>query len=108
VNDTVVQALLVGLFALTCGLLALAWMGRRLGLAAAMLFGVAVSVWLLAVVAIASGFRGADDFAACGDDCSSYHYSVVIGVLAPPLLIALAAFAGLVVLEQRRRARRSQ
>ena len=107
-NDTVVQVLLVGLFALACGLLALAWMRRRLVVAAAALFGVAVAVWVLAVVAIASGFRGADDFAACGDDCNGFHYSVVIGVLAPPLLIALAAFAGLVVLEQRRRARRSQ
>jgi hypothetical protein len=107
-NDALVQVLLVALFSLTCGLLALAWMWRRLALAATILFTVALAVWLLDFAAISSGFRGADGFVECRDECSSVHYSVVVGFLAPPLLIALAAFAGVVVLEQRRRARRAQ
>ncbi len=107
-NDVLVQVLLVVLFALACGALALAWMQRRLALAAVILFAAALCVWVLAFAAIASGFRGADDIVACGDECTSLHYSVVVGLLAPPLLIALAAFGGIVVLEQRRRARRLQ
>jgi hypothetical protein len=108
VNDAVVQVVLVGLFGLVCGALALAWMLRRLALASAILFAVALAVWVLDFAAIAAGVGGADGFVACGDDCTSWHYSVVVGFLAPPLLIALAAAAGIVVLEQRRRARRSQ
>jgi hypothetical protein len=108
VNDIVVQLVLVGLFALACGALALSWMWRRLGLAAAVLFSLALGVWVLDFVAIAAGVGGADEFLECGGDCSGFHYSVVVGFLAPPLLIALAAFAGIVVLEQRRRARRVQ
>ena len=107
-NDTVVQLVLVGVFALACGALALAWMQRRLGLAAAVLFSLALAVWVLDFAAIAAGVGGADDFLDCGDDCSSFHYSVVVGFLAPPLLIALASLAGIVVLEQRRRARRAR
>jgi hypothetical protein len=107
-NDGLVQVLLVGLFALTCGALSLAWMRRRLGLAAAVLFSVALAVWVLDFAAIAAGFHGADGFVACRDECTGVHYSVVVGFLAPPLLIALAALAGIVALEQRRRARRAQ
>jgi hypothetical protein len=107
-NDGLVQVVLVVVFALTCGLLSLAWMARRLGLAAAVLFSVALSVWVLDFAAIASGFGGADGFVECRDECTGVHYSVVVAFLAPPLLIALAAFAGLVVIEQRRRARRAQ
>ncbi len=107
-NDTVVQVLLVGLFALTCGLLTLAWMRQRLVLAAVALLAFAFTVWVIDFVIIVSGYRGADDFIECADECSGFHYSVVVGFLAPPLLIALAAFAGIVALEQRRRARRAR
>ena len=105
-NDAVIQVLLVALFALSCGLLTLAWMRRRLVLAATVLFAVALAVWVLDFLVIVSGFGGADGFVECAGECTSFHYSVVVGFLAPPLLIALAAFAGIVVLEQRRRARR--
>jgi hypothetical protein len=108
VNDTVIQVLLVALFALSCGLLTLAWMRQRLVLAATVLFAVALAVWVLDFLVIVSGFRGADDFVECAGECTSFHYSVVVGFLAPPLLIALAALAGIVVLEQRRRARRTR
>jgi hypothetical protein len=56
--------------------------------------------------AMLAGFGDADGFAACAEDCTGFHYTVVVGFLAPPLLISLAAFAGIVALEQRRRARR--
>ena len=105
-NDALVQVLLVGLFALACGLLTLAWMRQRLVLAAAALLAFALAVWVVDFLVIVSGFRGADDFVDCADECSGFHYSVVVGFLAPPLLIALAALAGIVALEQRRRARR--
>jgi formate hydrogenlyase subunit 3/multisubunit Na+/H+ antiporter MnhD subunit len=108
VNDAVVQVLLVGLFALSCGLLTLAWMRRRLALAAAVLLALALGVWVIDFFLIVSGYRGADDFIECGGECSGFHYSVVVGFLAPPLLIALAALAGIVALEERRRARRAR
>ncbi len=107
-NDTVVQVVLVGLFALTCGLLTLAWMRQRLVLAAVALLAFAFAVWVIDFLLIASGYRGADDFVECADECSGLHYSVVVGFLAPPLLIALAALAGIIALEQRRRARRAR
>ena len=107
-NDTVVQVLLVGLFALSCGLLTLAWMRQRLALAAAVLLALALAVWVIDFFIVVSGYRGADDFIECGGECSGYHYSVVVGFLAPPLLIALAALGGIVALEQRRRARRAR
>jgi hypothetical protein len=108
VNGVFVQVALVGLFALSCGVLFLSWRQRRLGLAATVLLGVALVVWVVDFAAIASGFRDADRFVVCTEDCTGVHYSVVVGFLAPPLLIALAAGAGIVALEQRRRARRAQ
>jgi hypothetical protein len=108
VNDTVVQVLLVALFALSCGLLTLAWMRKRLALAAAALLAIALGIWVIDFFVIVSGYRGADDFIECGDDCTGFHYSVVVGFLVPPLLIALAALGGIVALEQRRRARRAR
>jgi hypothetical protein len=108
VNDGVVQVLLVGLFALSCGLLTLAWMRQRLALAAAVLLALALTVWVIDFLIIVSGYRGADDFIECGGECSGFHYSVVVGFLAPPLLIALAALGGIVALEQRRRERRAR
>jgi hypothetical protein len=108
VNDTLVQLIVVGLFALSCGALALAWMRRRLGLGAAVLLSGSLVVWILDFAAILSGFGGADTFVVCTEECTGVHYSVVVGFLAPPLLIALSAAAAIVALEQRRRARRAQ
>ena len=107
-NDAIVQVLVVVMFALACGALTLAWVQRRLALGAAVLFTAAAVVWGVDVLLITSGFAGADEFAVCMEDCNGVHYSVVVGVLAPPLLISLAALAGIVVLEQRRRERRSR
>ena len=107
-NDALVQVLLIALFALSCGALSLAWMQRRLGLAAGILFGIALTVWVVDFAVIAAGVGDADSFAACTEECSGVHYSVVVGFLAPPLLIALASVAGIVAIEQRRRARRAQ
>jgi hypothetical protein len=108
VNGTLVQVLVVALFALSCGALMVAWMQRRLELAAGVLLGVALVVWVIDFAAIVTGFGDADSFVVCTEDCGGVHYSVVIGFLAPPLLMALAAFAGIVALEQRRRAKRAQ
>jgi hypothetical protein len=108
VNDAVVQVLLVALFALSCGFLTLAWMRQRLALAAAVLLASAFGVWMVDMLIIASGYRNADDFIECGDDCTGFHYSVVVAFLAPPLLVALASLAGIVVIAQRRRARRAR
>ena len=107
-NDALVQVLLVALFALSCGALSLAWMQRRLGLAAAILFGVALAVWVRRLRRDRRGRRRRGRLRRLTEECSGVHYSVVVGFLAPPLLIALASFAGIVALEQRRRARRAQ
>jgi len=103
----IVQIAIVALFALTCGMLAAAWMRGRLGTAAIALFVVAVAVWIAAFVAITSEFRGANDFATCGDDCRPIHYVSAVAFIAPPLLIALAALGMLVSRGLRWRARRS-
>ena len=103
----IVQVVIVALFALTCGALAAAWMRGRLGTAALALFAVAVVVWIAAFAAIASEFRGVNDFATCGDDCRAAHYVAAVAFIAPPLLISLAAFAMLVSRGLRWRARRS-
>ena len=93
------------LFVLVCGLLAGAWARRRLGTAAAAVFVAAVVVWVVDFAAISSGYRDADGFFDCGADCTGVHFSTAVGFLAPPLLIAMAALAALVLLVQRRRAR---
>jgi hypothetical protein len=103
----IVQVVIVALFALTCGLLAVAWMRGRLGTAALLLFAVAVAVWIAAFVAIASEFRDANNFATCGDDCRAVHYVSAVAFVAPPLFISLAALAMLVSRGLRWRARRS-
>jgi hypothetical protein len=103
----IVQVVIVALFALTCGVLAAAWMRGRLGTAALVLFAVAVVVWIAAFAAITSEFRGASDFATCGDDCHAVHYVSAVAFIAPPLLISLAALAMLVSRGLRWRARRS-
>ena len=106
-STSVVQLLVVAIFALACGALALAWMGGRLGTAALVLFAVCVAVWIGAFVGIAKGFRGADEFATCLDDCGPIHYVSAVAFIAPPLLIALAALAMLVSRGQRWRTRRA-
>ena len=103
----IVQVMIVALFALCCGVLAAAWMRGRLGAAALVLFAVAVVVWIAAFAAITSEFRGANDFATCGDECRAIHYVSAVAFIAPPLLISLAALAMLVSRGLRWRARRS-
>jgi hypothetical protein len=103
----VVQVVVVALFALTCGVLAAAWMRGRLGTAAIALFVSALVVWVIAFAAIASEFRDANGFATCVADCSTVHYVSAVAFLAPPLLIALSAFAMLVARGSRWRLRRS-
>ena len=93
------------LILLVCGLLAAAWAWGRLGTAAVVLFVVAAGVWVLDFAAISSDYRDADGFFDCGDQCTGMHFSTAVGFLAPPLLIALSAFAALIMLLQRRRAR---
>jgi hypothetical protein len=92
----VVQVVIVALFALTCGALAAAWMRGRLGLAAIVLFVAAIVVWAAAFVAITQDFRGANNFASCGSDCTAVQYVSAVAFIVPPLLISLAALAMLV------------
>jgi hypothetical protein len=101
-----VQVVVVGLFALTCGALTLAWIRGRLGAAAIALFVIALTAWVAAFAAIVTEYREANNFASCETDCSTVHYVSAIAFLAPPLLIALAALAMLVTRGSRWRARR--
>jgi hypothetical protein len=107
VSTWAVQVVVVALFALTCGALTIAWMRRRLGIAAIALFLVALVVWIAAFVAIVSEYREANNFATCDSDCGAVQYTTAIAFLAPPLLIALAALAMLVTRGTRWRARRA-
>jgi hypothetical protein len=103
----VVQVAVVALFALTCGLLAAAWLKSRLGIAAIALLVVAVFVWAAAFAAIATGFHDANDFATCGSECGAGHYVSAVAFVAPPLLISLAALGMLVARGSRWHARRT-
>lgn len=103
----VVQVVIVGLFALACGGLAAAWLRGRLGVASIVLLAASLIVWVAAFIAIASEFRGANDFATCGDACGSIHYVSAVAFIAPPLLMSLAALAMLVTRGSRWRARRA-
>jgi hypothetical protein len=103
----IVQVVIVALFALACGGLAVAWMRGRLGTAALVLFVIALLVWIAAFVAISREFRGTNDFATCSEECGAIHYLSAVAFVAPPLMIALAAFAMLVARGLRWRARRS-
>ena len=103
----VVQAMVVALFALTCGALAAAWTRGRLGVAAIALFVVALVVWAVAFAAIAAEVGDANGFATCEANCSAVHYVSAVAFLAPPLLIALAAMAMLVSRADRWRLRRA-
>ncbi|HSF61232.1 MAG TPA: hypothetical protein VLA69_06020 [Gaiellaceae bacterium] len=102
-------AVLIGvasLFLLACGALAAAWPRGRLGVAAIALFVVACSIWVAAFAAIVSGYRDADGFVGCNENCSSVHHLSAIGFLAPPLLISLSAFGMIVAVGRRRQLRR--
>src|SRR4029453_17180552 len=102
-----VQLAIVALFALTCGLLALAWMRGRLGVAALVLFAVSVVVWIAAFVAITNDFQGANDFPSSLAACPPIPYGSAVAFIVPPLMIALAALAMLVSRGQQWRARRA-
>ena len=103
----IVQLLIVALFALTCGVLAAAWMRDRLGTTALVLFAVSILVWIAAFVAITSAFHDANNFATCSEDCRAIHYVSAVDFIAPPLICALAAVGMLVSRGQRWRARRA-
>ena len=104
----VVQVVIVVLFALTCGALAVAWMRGQLGVASIALFLVALVVWIAAFAAIAAELGDSNGFATCDADCSTVHYVAAVAFLTPPLLIALAALAMLVSRGDRWRLRRSR
>jgi hypothetical protein len=106
-STSVVQVLIVALFAATCGLLALAWMRGRLGVASIALLVVGVVAWIAAFAAIVTEFHGANDFATCGEDCNAVHYVSAVAFIASPLLVSLAALAMLVSRGSRWRARRA-
>jgi hypothetical protein len=106
-NDAwVVWLALASLVLTVLGVLTAAWVRRRLGLVSAALFVLAVAVWAVDVAAIVSGYRDADGFVDCGDDCRPVHRLAALGFLAPPLLISLAAAGMLVALVVRGRTRR--
>jgi hypothetical protein len=105
-STALVQIGVVALFVLMCGALAVAWRWGRLGAGAVALFVVACVIWVAAFAAIVSGFRDADGFVDCRDDCSTVHYFSALGFLAPPLLISLSALGMIVAVAQRRRLRR--
>jgi hypothetical protein len=101
-----VQVAVVGLFALACGGLMLAWQRGRLGIAAVGLFAASLGVWVLELGALVTQYRDADEFATCSTDCTAVHYVSAMAFLAPPLLIALSAAAMLVSVGLRMRTRR--
>lgn len=92
-------------FLLAVGVLLAASSRGRLGAAALALLAVAVGLWVLDGVAITSGFHDADGFVDCRSGCTGVHYAAAFGLLAPPLLIAVAAAGLIVALLGRRRAR---
>jgi hypothetical protein len=107
-SESVVQVVVVALFALACGALAAAWLRGRLGTAAIGLFVTALATWVLAFVAITTEFRDANSFATCNESCTTVHYAAAVAFIAPPLLIALAGLAMLVARGSRWRVRRAR
>jgi len=104
VNDPwLVYLALASLFALTCGVLVLAWTRGRLGVASASVFLLALATWVVAFAAVLSGFRDADGFVDCRDACTGVHLAAALGFIAPPLLVSVAAAGMIVVLVRRRR-----
>ena len=106
-STSVVQIAVVLLFASTSGVLAAAWLRGRLGLTALAVLVVAAGVWIVGLAAIATEYRGADQFATCDEDCGAIQYVSAVVFLAPPLLIALAALAIVIARGSRWRARRT-
>jgi hypothetical protein len=104
----IVELSIVALFGLMCGLLAAAWLHGHLEVAAVALFVGALVVWVVDFVALLTGYGSANEFTSCGDSCSTTHVVSAVGFLAPPLLVSLAAFAGLVAIGGRWYARRSR
>jgi hypothetical protein len=102
-----VYVALGALFVLAGGVLLGAWARGRLGIAAVVVFVLAVALWVADFAAISSGYRDADSFFDCAEACTGVHFSTAVGFLAPPLLISTAALGGLVALRQRRRRRQS-
>jgi hypothetical protein len=90
---------------LVCGALAAAWARGRLAIAAGALFLLALATWVLALAAISTEYRNADEFADCLDACTGVHFGTAVAFLLPPLLIALSAVGCLIALVGRRRAR---
>ena len=103
-----VQIVVVVLFALTCGALALAWMCNRLGRAAIVLFLLALTAWIASFVVISSDVGNASEFATCGEGCTATHYATTVAFIGAPLLIALAGLAMLVARGNRWRLRRTR
>jgi hypothetical protein len=97
----------VSLVALVAGMLGLAWSHRRLGLASTVAFLVIVALWFVDVALVASGVGDTDGFVDCGDSCTTTQRAAALGLLAPPLLISVAAAGMLVALVTRGRRRRS-
>ena len=91
-----VQVFIVALFALTCGLLAFAFMHGWLGRAAIGLFLIALAAWVASFVVITSDLGNADEFATCGDGCTVTHSATSAAFIGAPLLLALAGLAMLV------------
>jgi hypothetical protein len=103
----IVQVAVVVLFALACGMLAVAWIRGRLGVAAIALFVIAAITWVVVLAAIAGEYGDANSFATCDENCSSVHYVSAVAFVSPPLFIALAALAMLVARGSRWRLRRT-
>jgi hypothetical protein len=109
VNDAwTVGLALASLFVLTCGVLALAWHRGRLGVASAVVMGLAVVAWVAVFAAVTSGYHDADGFADCGDGCTPAHRFAALWFVGAPLLISLSAAGLLVALVARGRRRRRE
>jgi hypothetical protein len=107
-SEWVVQVAVVALFALTCGVLAAAWMRARLGTAAIAVCLTALAVWALTFVAITVELRDANGFATCTTSCTTVHYVAAVAFVASPLLIALSGLAMIVARGSRWRLRRAR
>ena len=102
----IVELIVAAVFALSCAGLVVAWRRGRLAAAAVALFVVALVAWIAAFFAIATEFHDANNFATC-TDCRAVHYVSAVGFIVPPLLIALAALAVVLVRGGRWRTRRT-
>jgi cytochrome bd-type quinol oxidase subunit 2 len=105
-HTSAVELVVVAVFALSCAALFIASRRGRLGVAAVVLFAIALVAWVVAFVAIATEFHDANSFATC-TECGAVHYVAAVAFIVPPLLISLAALAMLLVRGERWRARRA-